>query len=172
MHKSSTSPQENPKLEVTASRYGRQRFPSRRLLEAEAAMAARHGPKDPSWDEVMSSPDRPDWMRSIHEEYNSHQENHTWDLVSIDEVPKGYNILDGKWVFRLKSDGRKKARWVVRGFQQKHGIDYHETFAAVARNTSYRTILALSALLGLEVFQFDIKTAFLNGSLEEVIYME
>jgi Reverse transcriptase (RNA-dependent DNA polymerase)/gag-polypeptide of LTR copia-type/GAG-pre-integrase domain len=172
MHKSSTSPQENPKLEVTASRYGRQRFPSRRLQEAEAAMAARHGPKDPSWDEVMSSPDRPDWMRSIHEEYNSHQENHTWDLVSIDEVPKEHNILDGKWVFRLKSDGRKKARWVARGFQQKYGIDYHETFAAVARNTSYRIILALSALLGLEVFQFDIKTAFLNGSLEEVIYME
>ena len=66
----------------------------------------------------------------------------------------------------------RKSRWVVRGFQQKYGIDYHETFATVARNSSYRLVLALAAIFGLNVFQFDIKTAFLYGNLDETIYME
>jgi reverse transcriptase-like protein len=70
----------------------------------------------------------------------------TWELIPIENVPAEHNILSGKWIFRLKSDGRNrylgKSRWVVRGFQQKYGIDCHETFATVARNSSYRLVLA------------------------------
>jgi hypothetical protein len=96
------------------------------------------------------------------DEYNSLQERETWKLVPTENVPAKYNVLSRKWIF--KSDGR-----AVRGFQQKYGIDYHETFATVARNSSYRLVLAL---IELGVFQFDIKTAFLYGNLDETVGFE
>ena len=107
----------------------------------------------------------------MQEEMESLQKNGTYKLV---ELPKGKRPLKCKWVFKLKKDGdgklvRYKARLVVKGFEQKKGIDFDEIFSPVVKMTSIRTILSLAASLDLEVEQLDVKTAFLHGDLEEEI---
>ncbi|CAM8959337.1 unnamed protein product [Rhodiola kirilowii] len=101
-------------------------------------------------------------------------QNHTWELV---DIPHGCKPLDSKWIFtkKLKVDGtieKYKARFVIKGYKQKEGLDYFDTFSPVTRITSIRMIIAIAALRNLEIYQMDVKTAFLNGDLEEEIYME
>jgi len=60
-------------------------------------------------------------------------ENASWEVIPLDQVPAGKQIIDGKWVYTIKGDGRYKARWVIRGFSQRPGVDYDETYAAVSR---------------------------------------
>ena len=75
----------------------------------------------------------------------------------------------------MKADGtidKYKARLVIEGYRQKEGLDYFDTYSPVTRITSIRMILAIAALRNLKVHQMDVKTAFLNGDLEEEIYME
>jgi hypothetical protein len=101
-------------------------------------------------------------------------ENHTYELVKL---PKGKKALKNKWVFRMKTENnssqpRYKVRLVVKGFGQKKGIDFGEIFSPVVKMSSIRVILSLAASLSLEIDQFDVKTAFLHGNLEEEIYME
>jgi len=91
--------------------------------------------------------------------------------------PARGRVVSSKWVFKVKrqSDGsteRYKARLVARGFSQKPGIDYDETFAPVAKFQSIRLLLALAAMHDLELHQMNVKTAFLYGSLEELVFME
>ena len=100
---------------------------------------------------------------------DSLHENHTYELV---ELPKGKRALRNKWVYKLKPGDsgdppRYKARIVVKGFQQKKGIDFDEIFAPVVKMTSIRTVLSVAASMNLEVEQLDVKTAFLHGDLEE-----
>eukprot|EP00253_Pinus_taeda_P018477 PITA_18477 len=100
--------------------------------------------------------------------------NGTWDLV---ELPKGRKIVGCKWVFKLKrgvndTEDRYKARLVAKGFSQKAGIEFHDIFSPVVKIVSIRIVLALVALLDLELQQLDVKTAFLHGDLDEEIYME
>ena len=82
-----------------------------------------------------------------------------------------------KWIYKTKhaADGsieKYKARFVARGFTQKEGIDYEETFAPVARYTSIRMVLALVAIKKWKLHQMDVKTTFLNGVIEEEVYLE
>ena len=75
----------------------------------------------------------------------------------------------------MKTDGtidKYKARLVIKGYRQLEGIDYFDTYSPVSSKTSIRIIIALAALYDLEIHQMDVKTAFLNGDLEEEIYME
>src|SRR5215813_3783108 len=75
----------------------------------------------------------------------------------------------------MKSDGsidKYKARLVIKGYSQKEGLDYFDTYSPVTRITSIRMLIAIAALFGLEIHQMDVKTAFLNGELDEEIYME
>ena len=75
----------------------------------------------------------------------------------------------------MKDDGtidKYKARLVVKGFRQKEGLDYFDTYSLVTRITSIRLLIALAAIYSLEIHQMDVKTAFLNGELEEEIYIE
>ena len=114
------------------------------------------------------------WKEAMIEEYNSILKNDVWDIVPR---PKNKSVVSSKWLFKLKhaADGsieKYKARFVARGFSQKEGIDYDETFAPVARYTSVRTILAIAASKGWKVHQMDVKTAFLNGKIEEEVYVE
>ena len=85
--------------------------------------------------------------------------------------------MSSKWIYKTKhnADGiieKYKARFVARGFSQKEGIDYEETFAPVSRYTSIRSILALAAVMKWKIHQMDVKTAFLNGVVEEEVYVE
>ena len=108
------------------------------------------------------------------EEYQSILQSDVWDIVPR---PKDKSVVSSKWLYKIKYavDGiteKHKARFVVWGFSQKAGIDYEETFAPVARFTSVRTILALAVVKGWKVHQMDVKTAFLNGVIKEVVYIE
>lgn len=100
--------------------------------------------------------------------------NHTWELV---DLPAGCKPLGFKWVFKkkLKTDGtidKYKARLVIKGYKQQHGLNYFDTYSPMSRITSIRILLAIAAMRNLEVHQMDVKTAFLNGDLDEEIYIE
>jgi hypothetical protein len=97
-----------------------------------------------------------------------------WNIVLR---PEGKFVVTSKWIYTIKhaADGsvkKYKARFVARGFSQVEGIDYEETFAPVARYTSIRTIIALAASMGWKLHQMDVKTAFINGEIEEEVYIE
>ena len=114
------------------------------------------------------------WYNAMKDELDSMKSNEVWDLV---ELPKGVQAIGCKWVYKTKRDSlgnieRYKARLVAKGFTQKEGIDYTETFSPVSKKDSLRIILALVAHLDLELQQMDVKTAFLNGDLEEEVYMK
>ena len=92
------------------------------------------------------------------------------------DVPKLENksVVSSKWIYKIKNaaDGsirKYKARFVARGFSQKEGINYEETFAPVARYTSIRTIMALASMMKWDLHQVDVKTTFLNGVIEEEV---
>jgi hypothetical protein len=115
-----------------------------------------------------------EWVDAMKEEYQSIIKNDVWEIVPR---PKSKDVVSSKWLFKIKyaADGsieKYKARFVARGFSQKEGIDYEETFTPVARYTSIRTIIALVAKMKWKLHQMDVKTAFLNGVIEEEVYIE
>jgi hypothetical protein len=115
-----------------------------------------------------------EWADAMTEEYQSIIKNNVWEIVPR---PKSKDVVSSKWLFKIKhvvdgSIGKYKARFVARGFSQKEGIDYEETFSHVARYTSIRTIIALAAKMKWKLHQMDVKTAFLNGVIEEEVYIE
>eukprot|EP00253_Pinus_taeda_P003155 PITA_03155 len=108
------------------------------------------------------------------EELEQIEKNNSWELVPR---PKDKNVIGTKWIFKnkLNENGeviRNKARLVCKGYAQKEGIDFEETFAPVARLEAIRMFLALSSFQNFKVFQMDVKSAFLNGDLEEEVYIE
>ena len=117
----------------------------------------------------MKSPNAERWRAAEKAEYDSLLENKTWVLVPR---PKDRQVVANRWVYDIKHDGRFKARLVAKGFTQVWGEDYHETFSPVARFESIRYLLAHAALEDWDIEAMDVKTAFLNGDLEEEIYME
>ena len=97
----------------------------------------------------------------------------------LDTVPKPENksVVSSKWIYKIKHVGngsieKYKARFVARGFSQKEGIDYEETFAPIARYTSIRTIMALASMMKWDLHQIDVNTTFVNAMIEEEIYIE
>lgn len=142
---------------------------------ATLASAAETEPLEPqNWKKAMSHQHAETWKKAAQEEYDSLIENKTWTLQ---DLPSDRVALKGRWVFKYKRGPngriiRYKARWVVRGYEQKLGIDYADTFASVVKPMSYKSLFAIAAALDLEIEQMDVKTAFLYGSLDEVIYVE
>ncbi|KAL8118401.1 hypothetical protein AgCh_016070 [Apium graveolens] len=115
-----------------------------------------------------------DWVQEMQEELNEFERNKVWTLVPR---PKNRSVVGTKWVFRNKTDSdgiitRNKARLVAKRYSQQEGIDYDETFAPVARLEAIRIFLAYAAHKKFPVFQMDVKSAFLNGELEEEVYVE
>ena len=122
----------------------------------------------------MSSPEAPYWKEAINDEVESILQNHTWELV---DLPPGSKPLGYKWIFKkkMKADGsidKYKARLVIKGYKQKEGLDYFDTYSPVTRISSIRMLIAIAAIHNLVKHQMDVKTAFLNGDLDEEIYME
>lgn len=119
--------------------------------------------------DLQNRDDWEDWKEAINEEFKSLEENKTWKVVNL--LPRDKKAIHSKWVFSIKDDGRYKARLVAKGCSQRPGFDYVETFAPVVKMESVRTILAIAKEHGYPVHQMDVKTAFLNGNLDEEIFM-
>ena len=124
-------------------------------------------------EEAFSSDQHEDQKLALREEVNSLSQQNVFDVV--DKAP-GMKTLPCKWVFKVKYDQdgnvqRFKARLVAKGFKQVTGIDFNETFAPVAKQSTLRLLWTLAAKLDWEVENIDIKTAFLNGHLDEEIFM-
>ena len=117
--------------------------------------------------------EKEEWNKAMREEIAAIQINNTWDLVKF---PKGKNTIGVKWVFRTKYDvdgsvKKFKARLVAKGYSQQEGVDYEDTFFLVARFETIRTLLALVAQVNWLIYQFDVKSTFLNGELKEEVYV-
>ncbi|KAK0588363.1 hypothetical protein LWI29_000056 [Acer saccharum] len=114
------------------------------------------------------------WVLAMQEELNQFKRNEVWTLVPR---PKTTNVIGTKWIFRNKSDEdgnivRNKARLVAQGYSQIEGIDFEETFAPVARLESIRLLLSISCVHKFKLHQMDVKSAFLNGFLQEEVFVE
>ncbi|KAJ9553286.1 LOW QUALITY PROTEIN: hypothetical protein OSB04_017331 [Centaurea solstitialis] len=127
-----------------------------------------------SYGEVVSGNESEQWQEAMKAEMQSMYDNQVWELT---DLPQHYRAVGRKWVFKKKTDmdgnvHTFKDRLVAKGFTQTHGIDYDETFLPVAMLKSIRILMAISAYFNYEIWQMDIKTAFLNGKLTEDVYME
>ncbi|WVZ58836.1 hypothetical protein U9M48_009062 [Paspalum notatum var. saurae] len=139
-----------------------------RVLSA-AATEPRISPVPSSVRDALADPH---WRRAMEEEYAALLVNQTWDLVPRSP---GCNVVTGKWIWthKRRADGtldRYKARWVLRGFSQRPGVDYDETFSPVVKPATVRTVLSLALSRSWPVHQLDVKNAFLHGTLTKTVY--
>ena len=123
--------------------------------------------------QALESSKSQEWIDAMNEEIKSMKDNDVWDLVPLLE---GMKPIGCKLIFKTKRDSkgdveRYKAHLVAKGYTQKEGIDYKETFSPVSSKDSFRTIMELVVHFDLELHQMDVKTAFLNGDIDETIYM-
>ena len=126
-----------------------------------------------TYKQAINSPNSMDWKHAMEAEINSLNANNTWTL---EDLPLGHKALRGKWVFKIKWNThgavtKYKARWVVKGFEQRFGIDYNQTYATVMKPMSYKVLFALATAENFHIEQIDVITAFLHGELDEIIYM-
>ena len=123
-----------------------------------------------SIDEAMTLPDWSLWKEAIEKELNALLKAETW--IKVTEMPHHLKALTSRWVFKFKpatkiEPARYKARLVAHGYKQRKGVDFNETYAAVARMASFRTLVSIAAAHNLEMTQIDIGNAFLHGRLQE-----
>ncbi|CAL8120822.1 unnamed protein product [Prunus armeniaca] len=133
-----------------------------------------HSPSDVIGNSVTDALADDDWILAMQDELNQFERNDVWYLVPR---PKDSNVIGTKWIFRNKTDEkgqimRNKARLVAQGYSQIEGLDFDETFAPVARLESVRLLLSIACYLQFKLYQMDVKSAFLNGVLQEEIYVE
>ena len=163
---------EEPNVESVPRRSERERRPPD--FHGIRINVTSQNPKEPTCiEEAISCPENSQWQKAMETEMQSLKENNVWDLV---ELPKDRKVIGSKWVYKVKTgaDGlieRYKARLVAQGFSQRYGDDYDETFCPVVRLESLRALIALGVQYGLKLHQVDVTTAFLNGELEEEVYM-
>ena len=123
--------------------------------------------------DAIQRSDSEKWLEAMKSKMKSMKVNDVWILV---DPPEGVKPIGCKWVFKKKRDADRKvetykARLVAKGYHQYYGIDYDEIFSPVAMLKSIRIMLAIAAHLDYEIWQMDVKTAFLNGELIEEVYM-
>ena len=126
-----------------------------------------------NYEEVMAGPNSDKWLEAMKSEIGSMYENKVWTLT---DLPVERRAIENKWIFKKKTDADGnvtiyKARLVAKGYRQVQGVDYDETFSPVAKLKSVRIMLAIAAYYDYEIWQMDVKTAFLNGYLKEELYM-
>jgi transposase InsO family protein len=116
----------------------------------------------------------PDWVISMQQEINNFTRNEVWELV---ERPKNHNVIGTKWVFRNKENEegivvKNKSRLVAQGYTQVEGLDFDETFSPVTIHEVVRILLAYACSQNIKLYQMDVKSAFLNGKISELVYVE
>ena len=128
------------------------------------------------YQDAMTSDNATEWKAATQREYDSLMKNHTWDLVSL---PTNRSLIRARWTFKIKpafkaSEKIYKARFVAKGYSQCPGIDYKESeiYSPVLKHDSFRVMCSIAAVHDLELFQLDVKTAFLYGDLDEELYVE
>lgn len=126
-----------------------------------------------SLQEALNSDKADEWKKAMEAEYQSLIQNNTWTTVNL---PEGKSVIPCRWVFKTKLDvngsvTRYKARLVIKGYKQVKGIDYNEVYAPVVRYTSIRYLIGLAAKYRLKIHQMDAVTAFLQGEIDEELYM-
>ncbi|KAK4400425.1 Retrovirus-related Pol polyprotein from transposon RE2 [Sesamum angolense] len=114
------------------------------------------------------------WVQAMEEEIKMIEKNNKWELA---DRPKDKDVIGVKWIYKTKlnADGsiqKHKARLIAKGYSQLPGIDYTETFAPVARLDTIRALIAIAANKKWKIYQMDVKSAFLNGYIDEEIYVE
>lgn len=143
------------------------------IAQGESGDKKEEIPVPSTVEEALSGPHGAEWMESMIREYKGIEETGT-----LEAVPRSMakNVIKCKWVYRVKRrpDGQPhfKSRLVAKGFSQKHGVDFFETWAPTARHTTARVFLHLAAVKDMEVHAMDVDQAFLQGSLQEEIFME
>ena len=126
------------------------------------------------YEETMTDEHKEKCYNAMQEQMDSLHENYTYEMMELAEGKKAFR---SKWVYKLKTreDGstpRYKTRIVVKGFQQKKGVDFDDIFAPVVKMTSIRTVLSMAASMNLEIEQLDVKTTLQHDELEKEIYMQ
>jgi hypothetical protein len=126
-----------------------------------------------NYEEAMVGPNSEKWLKAMKSKIGSMYENKVWTLV---DLPDELRAIENKWIFKKKTDADGnvtvyKARLVPKGYHQVHVIDYDETFSPIAMLKSVRIMLAIATFYDYEIWQMDVKTAFLNGFLKEELYM-
>ena len=114
------------------------------------------------------------WKKSMEEEIRMIEKNIAWELVAI---PRKIEVVSLKWIYKIKLNEdvdiqNHKARLVARSFTKKPGTDFYETFSAVARLETIRNVIVVVTQKKWKIFQLDVKSTFLNGKLDEEIYVE
>lgn len=146
---------------------------SNRVRENRSCMAMTAVYDPLTVEDALCGPSSDQRKKAMAEEHRSLMENKTWNVVNL---PPNRKAINCKWVFKTKrdSDGmvqKYKARLVIKGCARKKGIDYEETFAPVVRYGSIRYLIALASKFNLEINQMDAVTAFLQGDLDQEIFM-
>nr|GEV28203.1 hypothetical protein [Tanacetum cinerariifolium] len=123
---------------------------------------------------ALLDPESNKWLNAMNVEMQFMKDNEVWELVML---PPNGKVVVHKWLFKKKTDMNEavhtyKARLVAKGFTQTSGIDYEETFSPVADIRAIRILIAIAAFYDYEIWQIDVKNAFLNGYLNEEVYME
>ena len=124
-----------------------------------------------NYEDTMMSPDSTKWLEAMKSEMGSMYENKVWTLI---DLPDDQRAIEIKWIFKRKTDADSsvtiyKARIVAKSFRQVQSVDYDKIFSLVAMLKSVKIMLAIAAFY--EIWQMDVKTAFLNGFLKEELYM-
>ncbi|GAU16533.1 hypothetical protein TSUD_167640 [Trifolium subterraneum] len=145
------------------------------LVDEDSMNFITFGPctsEDPSsFEEAVKSST---WRLAMNKEIEAIEKNKTWQLT---DLPQGAKVIGVKWIYKTKLNEKGeiekyKARLVAKGYAQRYGTDYKEVFAPVARWDTIRSLLAISASRGWNVYQLDVKSAFLHGELKETVYVE
>ncbi|KAK9006689.1 hypothetical protein V6N11_019023 [Hibiscus sabdariffa] len=171
VEENSTDLETQPLRRSTRERNEHERYEFLVTTHGDVILVDQDEPK--TYQEAVSSQDSEKWLEAMRSEIDSMLEIQVWTLV---EPPEGIKPIGCKWVFKKKTDmdgnvQTYKGRLVAKGFRQIHGVDYDETFSPVAMFKSIRILFVITAFHDYEIWQIDVKTAFLNGKLEEDVYM-
>jgi hypothetical protein len=144
------------------------------LINEHFAMLMMDGENASTFQEAAKSSLKKEWIKAMDKEIASIEDHNTWKLMKL---PVGKKAIKCRWILKVKRNAdnsiqKFKARLCAKGFTQRFGVDYNETFAPVAKISTIRMAFAIANSMDLEIRQCDIETAFLNGDIDEEIYME